>query len=138
MAGWSNNDLVLYHGCSELSLHSAGNPNGIVTGALPHGINLGAGGKRTEFGQGFSATTWLDQAKSWANRQARRQGGRKAPPRAIVLRFDVGRDALAALDALMFTNENSDFWPFVTYCRSGSTPHGRSTSAGARQTEYDV
>ena len=59
----------------------------------------------------------------------------KTTPKAVVLRFDVSRDKLADLEALVFTNENCGFWPFVTYCRSGSVPHGRSTG---RQMEYDI
>ena len=137
MAAWNNDDLVLYHGCTEQSLRGS-NPNGIVVGVLPHYINLKVGGRRTEFGRGFYATSWIDQAKSWANIQAKKLSAKsqgKATPKAVVLRFDVSRDKLAALEALVFTNEKCGFWPFVAYCRSGSTPHGRSN---ASHMEYDI
>ncbi|MGH6837841.1 MAG: hypothetical protein ACREDT_03400 [Methylocella sp.] len=111
MAAWNNDDLVLYHGCTEQSLRGS-NPNGIVTGALPHCINLRFGGQRTEFGRGFYATSWIDQAKSWANLQAKKLSAEsqgKATPKAVVLCFDVSRDKLAALEVLVFTNENCGF-----------------------------
>ncbi len=71
MAVWNNDNLILYHGCTEQSLRPK-NRNGIAVGTLPHGIDLAAGGHRTEFGRGFYATTWIDQAKYWANRQAKK------------------------------------------------------------------
>src|ERR1700752_3196222 len=108
MAAWNNDDLVLYHGCTEQSLRGS-NPNGIVVGELPHCINLKVGGQKTEFGRGFYATSWIDQAKGWANRQAKKlsaKSQRKSTSKAVVLRFDVSRDKLATLEALVFTNEN--------------------------------
>ena len=135
MAVWNNDDLVLCHGCTEQSLLGA-NPNGIAVGTLPHRISLRAGGRRTEFGRGFYATSRIDQAKNWAHVQARKLAAKslsKTTPKAVVLRFDVSRDKLADLEALVFTNENCGFWPFVTYCRSGSVPHGRSTGRCAPQ-----
>ena len=137
MAVWNNDDLVLYHGCTEQSLLGT-NPNGIAVGTLPHRISLTAGGRRTEFGRGFYATSRIDQAKNWAHLQARKLAAKtlsKTTPNAVVLRFDVSRNKLADLEALVFTNENCGFWPFVAYCRSGSVPHGRSTG---RQMEYDI
>lgn len=137
MAGWKNDDLVLFHGCSEESLRPT-NPKGIEVGKLPHYINLLSGNPNAEFGQGFYGTTWLHQAKSWANLQSRKLATKsrgKRAPKAVVLRFDVSRNALADLEALVFTNENVGFWPFVRYCRSGFTPHGRTSSA---QQQYDV
>lgn len=133
MAPWKNDDLVLYHGCSEQSLRPS-NRNGIAVGTLPHNIDLSVGGRRTEFGRGFYATTWLHEAKEWANRQARSLARGGFVPKAVVVRFDVSRDRLAELDALAFTTENGDFWPFVEYCRDGSVPHARS----GVQKEYDV
>ena len=56
-------------------------------------------------------------------------------PKAIVLRFDVRRDDLAALDALVFTNEKGSFWSFVNYCRAGNPPHGRLTASSK---SYDI
>ena len=136
MAGWNNDALILYHGCTEKSLFPT-NPDGIAIGGLPHRIDLTVGGRGTEFGRGFYATSWIDQAKSWANCRAKKLAIRTkaAPPNAVVLRFEVSRDKLAALEALVFTNENCGFWPFVTYCRSGSSPHGRTA---ASQMTYDI
>jgi hypothetical protein len=137
VAGWKNDDLVLFHGCTEESLRP-NNANGMQVGTLPHHIDVSAGSARAEFGQGFYTTTWLHQAKSWANLTARKVASKtrgRRTPRAVVLRFEVSRDELAGLDALVFTSENAGFWPFVSYSRSGSAPHGRTNSA---QPEYDV
>ncbi len=137
MASWKNDPLVLYHGCSELSLRPR-NQNGIAADSKLHYISLLAGGHRTEFGRGFYATTWLRQAEFWANRQARKAAiSRQETPRpkATVLRFEVGRNDLAHLESLVFTNENAGFWPFISYCRSGLAPHGRQQS---KQQEYDI
>ena len=71
MAGWDNDDLILYHGCTEQSLRPS-NRKGIALGTLSHCVNLTSGGLRTEFGQGFYATTWFEQAKSWANIRAKK------------------------------------------------------------------
>jgi hypothetical protein len=133
MSSWKNDNLVLYHGCSEESLRSTTNTRGLVVNALPHGIDLSVAGQRTEFGPGFYATTWEHQARSWANVRSKQ---RSAASRAVVLRFEVSRDALARLESLVFTNENCGFWSFVEYCRSGHPPHGRAKSATAFK--YDV
>ena len=133
---WNNDNLVLYHGCTELSLHPQA-PNGIVTGALPHRIDVAVGNATSDFGQGFYATTWYDQAKYWANHQARRLKQRnRLPqhPRAVVLEFEVARNHLAALDALVFTNELGDYLSFIRYCRAGQPPHRR----GLPKAEYDI
>jgi hypothetical protein len=137
MAPWKNDPLVLYHGCTELSLRPY-NPGGMAVGGIPHHISTTVGGNRTEFGKGFYATTWLYQAKLWANRQAKKLNSRRgsgATPRAVVVRFQISRDDLADLQCLVFSNENSGFWPFVAYCRGGSVPHGR---AGRTNSAYDV
>ena len=68
---------------------------------MQHGIDPFVGAKTPDFGLGFYATTWLDQAKSWANLRAMRRSGF----RAVVLAFLVPRDDLAELEALVFTNE---------------------------------
>jgi hypothetical protein len=137
MASWKNDHLILFHGCTEDSLRSA-NPRGIEVGKLPHEIDISVGNPRAEFGQGFYGTTWLHQAKSWANLQARKITVRsrgKRTPKAVVLRFDMSRDELADLEALVFTNENTGFWPFISYCRAGLPPHGRSKGT---QQKYDI
>ena len=136
MTDWNNDDLTLYHGCTDQSLQPTLR-SGIAIGALPNGIDLSVCSRRAEFGQGFYATTWFDQAKFWANRQVKKLRSRSRPiaAKAVVLRFDVRRDDLAALDALVFTKEKGSFWPFVKYCRAGNPPHGRS---GAGVETYDI
>jgi hypothetical protein len=136
MADWNNDDLTLYHGCTDESLQPTLR-SGIAIGALPTGIDLSACSRRAEFGQGFYATTWFDQAKFWANHRVKKLRSRSRPiaAKAIVLRFDVHRDHLAGLDALVFTNEKGSFWPFVRYCRAGNPPHRRMTASSTR---YDI
>jgi Protein of unknown function (DUF3990) len=132
---WQNDNLVLYHGCTDQSLRYS-NPNGIQTGAAAHGIDLSACARHTDFGQGFYATSWLKQAKNWANLKARQLAtSRGTTATAIVLSFEMDRNHLANLEALAFTTENSGYWPFVIYCRNGSTPHARAKSA---QDRYDI
>jgi hypothetical protein len=87
----------------------------------------------------FTQQAGLKQAKDWANvkamtlASASRYSGQTI--RAIVLRFEMNRNHLAELEALAFTTENSGYWPFVRYCRNGSTPHARTNCA---QDRYDV
>jgi hypothetical protein len=126
MSTWNNDPIVLYHGCTNQSLRPA-HKDGIATGSLPHHIDIAFGSPVAEFGRGFYATTSLAQAKSWANTRARRIAARtkSPPPTAVVISFDADRNQLSTLEALVFTNELGDFWNFVYYCRSGSTPHAR-------------
>jgi hypothetical protein len=137
MATWQNDDFILYHGSTEDSLRPL-DPEGLSVGVLPHHINLERCGTRTEFGRGFYVTSSLEQAKSWANLQAKRIAIRKRKtthPRAVVLGVSLNRDRLATLEALVFTNENCGFWPFVEYCRAGHPPHGRRNAV---QVRYDI
>lgn len=90
---------------------------------------------RPDFGPGFYATTWLHQAKTWATVRCNRLARKHRGNRAIVLQFSVKRDALAALDSLVFTNDQSDYYPFVSYCRGGGSPHNRTVP---HRTDYDV
>ena len=131
---WKNDDLVLYHGCTEQSLQPQ-NPNGIQVGALPHGIDPFIGARAPDFGLGFYTTTWLEQAKSWANVRAKNLRRRSPGARAVVLQFAMKRNDLAELEALVFTNEKGGYWEFVAYCRQGGTPHAR---VGCPQAGYDV
>jgi hypothetical protein len=136
VADWKNDDLVLYHACTDESLRPQ-NPGGIAVNSPTHYIKLAEGGKRREFGRGFYATTVLRQAKSWANARADRAASQpttRGSANAVVLRFAVARDKLAALEALVFTTEHAGFFPFVEYCRSGKITHGRS----GNPTIYDV
>ena len=95
-----------------------------------HGIDLAYSAPLTDFGRGFYTTTYLDQAKNWANdrclkiRNALR--GLLQPPKlvlATVLRFEVDRNEIAKLQWLSFVRENQDYWDFVQYCRQGRGSH---------------
>jgi hypothetical protein len=131
---WNNDDLTLFHGCTSRSLRLQ-DPQGIEVGRLPHGIDLSKGGTRRDFGPGFYTTTWLRQAKNWANIKMRQLRGRRPSAQAVVLRFAMKGDDLALLETLVFTNDEGDFYPFVGYCRRGGRPHAR---APTRQNPYDV
>jgi hypothetical protein len=131
---WKNDDLVLYHGCTEQSLKPQ-NPNGINVGTLPHDIDPFIGALTPDFGPGFYTTTWLDQAKSWANLRAKKLMRRNPDVRAAVLQFAMKRNDLAELEALVFTTEKAGYWPFVSYSRQGGTPHARTACL---QPSYDV
>jgi hypothetical protein len=136
MALWQNGPLVLYHGCGSSSLRSAINPGGIGTSPHPHNLTLLLCRPLTDFGQGFYATTSEHQAKQWANQQLRRNR-RLVRDVATVLRFEVDRDDLATLEALVFVIDTADYWNFVMHCRKGFPPHGRGVGAlGVPSTSY--
>ena len=136
---WTNQDLVLFHGCADTALQPA-NPAGIATAPGRHNIQLGLCRPLTDFGQGFYTTTWEHQAKEWANQQARRLSvSTGASPNAVVLRFHVDRNRLAALEDLVFLRETVDFYDLVDYCRSGAAPHGRAAASSAGGlVQYDI
>jgi hypothetical protein len=116
-APWTNQSLILYHGTVRTHLSS-----------LRAAIDVQQGRVRTDFGQGFYTTTWLEQAQLRAWQLSLRQGG--AP---VVLQLDVDREALASLDGLWFVRGGlmvEDFWSFVHHCRGGLARHGRSRNDG--------
>jgi hypothetical protein len=133
---WQNDDLILFHGCTDQSLHSQSS-GGIKFGGHPHGhgIDHTRGVTRGDFGPGFYTTTWLHQAKNWADIKA--QKVRRNHPRAValVLRLTINRNDLASLDDLVFTSDGADFFPFVKYCRENGRPHALAVF---RQIPYDV
>ena len=131
---WNNDDLVLYHGCTDLSL-SPRRTDGIVIGSVQHGINPLVGALKPDFGRGFYTTTWLDQAKSWANSRTLQLARSNGDVRAVVIEFAIKRNDLAELECLVFTNEKVDFFSFVKYCRQGRPIHARSQCP---RTMYDV
>ena len=104
-------------------------------GTLPHGIDHKIGARRPDFGPGFYATTWLDQAKNWANIRARKTAQRHPSATAIVLRLAMKRDDLAELEDLVFITDKGGYFPFVGYCRAGGAPHA---PAANRKEPYDV
>jgi hypothetical protein len=63
---WQNDDMVLYHGCSDGSLFP-NDRNGIVVTGAAHNISPTARATRPDLGKGFYTTTWLHQAKNRAN-----------------------------------------------------------------------
>ncbi len=131
---WKNDDLVLYHGCTDRSLQP-NLTNGIAVNSPNHGISATAGLPNRDFGQGFYATSFPLQASSWANLQVAKLAASGTACHAVVLQFVVARDALAKLEALVFVTEFNSYWPFVSYCRHGNSPHGRT---GQPQPQYDV
>jgi len=101
---WQNDDLILYHGCTDGSLYSL-NPNGIrVGGSTHHGIDPTVGVQSADLGQGFYATSSLHQAKCWADLRHIRLNRKLPGVRATVVRFDMKRNDLADLEALVFVS----------------------------------
>lgn len=119
---WTNSPLVLYHGCDDVSATSIQIP----VSPNRHGIHLAYSRPLADFGQGFYTTTYLHQAKNWANVRCQRlhSANPSQPfPLATVLRFEVDRNLLAQLQALTFVVDNTDYWDFVQHCRQGRGPH---------------
>lgn len=131
---WTNNDMVLYHGCSDQSLSTA-NPNGIVVSGPPYNINLTIGAVKTDFGPGFYTTTWLHQAKNWANLRVLKLRRRYPAVRAVVLAMLVERNRFASLESLVFPSDRDRYYDFVRYCRGGGTPHA---GLAFRNAPYDL
>src|ERR1041384_110940 len=130
LMSWQNDNLVLYHGCTDRSLYDPQlNPTGIRTGTLPHGLAPEAGNPARDFGKGFYTTSSFDQARDWANvvirrnNNPRRKPGRGKKERAVVFCLEVSRNDLTALEALVFVNEDvPPYGPFVRYCRRPGPP----------------
>jgi hypothetical protein len=119
---WTNQDLTLYHGtCSS---HQA---------SILGGINVRAGRRSTDFGQGFYTTTNRQQADAWALQVSQRNPN-SIP---IVVRMIMSREVLAKLDSLWFVRgdlDADDYWSLVRNCRTLRTHHGRLVKQGW----YDV
>ena len=131
---WINDDMVLYHGCSNQSLFPI-NRTGIVVGGEPHNISPTAGALRPDFGSGFYTTTWRHQAMNWANLRVLKERARHPGVKAVVLSMRLARNRFANLQSLVFPSERDNFHSFVAYCRSGGTPHAH---LGYRSGPYDV
>lgn len=127
---WNNGPLTVYHGCDDRSAQNI----------ISSGINLTICKPLTDFGQGFYTTTYLDQAKSWANTRCNRISLRRAgTATSTVLKFDIDRDLLAQQEILFFIIEggvNSDYWDFVGHCRTTSLAHGQHKLMNSAN--YDV
>ncbi|WP_162907581.1 RHS repeat-associated core domain-containing protein [Allorhizocola rhizosphaerae] len=88
-----------------------------------YGIDLSAGGVKTDFGQGFYVTTDLDQAQDWAKRK------NKGKPGAIV-HFRVRLDDLLKLSYKYFPSAGMAWGRFVLHHRRGGTRHHYDWVAG--------
>src|SRR4051812_24465707 len=107
---WTNQYLLLYHG----TLNTA-------VGSILAGVNVGLGRTHTDFGRGFYTTTVERQARAWAWSLSQRSPTGALP---AVIRFDVDREQLVALDTLWFVRGNfhaDDFWSLVFHCRTTGT-----------------
>jgi hypothetical protein len=132
---WKNDDLVLYHGCSTVSLQP-GNPQGIALDTPSHGINHTTSRQRLDFGPGFYTTTWLYQARLWANERQIRDAKGHSAAKAVVLRIEMRRNDLADLQCLGFVDWKRGGWlSFIEYCRAGGRPHAPKEY---RSHPYDV
>jgi hypothetical protein len=131
---WINDDMVLYHGCSDQSLSTV-NPTGIIVSGPPYNITLNIGATRPDFGPGFYTTTWLHQAKNWANLRVAKLRRRHPNVRAVVLAMRIERNRFANLESLVFASDRDNYYPFITYCRGGGTPHADLAYRGG---PYDV
>lgn len=132
--GWINDEMVLYHGCSDQSLFPI-NQKGIVVDGGPHHISPTVGALRPDFGPGFYTTTWLHQAKNWANIRVSKLQARHPAVKAVVLSMRVERNRFANLQSLVFPSDRDNFYKFVAYCRGGGTPHA---DLAYRSSPYDV
>jgi hypothetical protein len=124
MPYWGNAPLYLYHGTDTHAL----SPLELKAGhtLVDFAVDLRRCRTDTDFGQGFYMTTSEQQARHWANKRIQRRLRRRPQNRAVVLRFRIERDWLAALDALCFVLPSTDFWRLVHDCRHGVPPHQRT------------
>ena len=119
---WTNQLLPLYHGTLDIHVPS-----------ILAGVNVHQGRAHTDFGQGFYTTTIERQAHAWAWQLSQRSPGTLP----AVMRFDVDRDSLAALQCVWFVRgsfDADDFWSLIFHCRTGGADHARTTNQGW----YDV
>ena len=135
---WNNNrHLTLYHGTDLASA------NKIITSS----IKLNFCKPLTDFGQGFYTTTYLHQAKNWANIRVLRLNRKKrinpqSPvPQSAVLEIQVSYDDLVTLETLCFVTEGSstlksDFWDLIRNCRRHRKKHFLDNQSNEKY--YDV
>lgn len=130
---WNNNRyLTLYHGTDLASA------NKIINSS----IQLNFCKPLTDFGQGFYTTTYLHQAKNWANIRVLRLNRKKKgnTQSAAVLEIKVSYDALVTLKTLCFVTEGnstkSDFWDLIRNCRQSRKKHFLDNQGN--QQYYDV
>src|SRR5208337_2744253 len=104
LPGGSIKKLHLYHGTDDSIPGMSGQHKGTQ---VPFVVKLNLCPPGTEFGQGFYTTTSEHQAKQWANT---RYTSNRANVNALVLRFELDRDWLASLEAVVFARPTQDFW----------------------------
>lgn len=144
---WTNGPLTLFHGSTT---HALGLPwlcsrrqiDAAVSAFVP---NVAFSTRAVDFSQGFYTTTVRDQARQWANEGVRRQAARTppVPSGAVVFKYVVSRDDLAAADALVFVTPSTDYFAFVRHCRRfpGALRHDRIRPPGpptAPKPHYDI
>jgi hypothetical protein len=137
MPRWSNRSLVAYHGTDTGSLTTYGalGHQSLHSQLFGFSINIAACRPNTDFGRGFYLTSYLHQARQWANDRVRRKIAANQPvPKAVVLSFTVDRNLLASAEGLAFVLATNDYWDLVSDCRVGFTPLSRTGANPA----YDV
>lgn len=100
---------MLYHGTDQSSAQRI----------VADGVDVYAGRREVDFGQGFYTTTSLKQVRDWALSRASKVGERPA-----VIRLAIDRLELRNLRSLVFIRssmDSTDFWSFVTHCRKGKS-----------------
>lgn len=107
---WPNQYLTVYHGTDSRSAYDIVN----------NGINPRYFNPQADFGRGFYVTTYLHQAKNWANDRTRVYGGSGSE----VLTFKLDRAVLETLAQLTFVTDTQDFHDLVDYCWKGGPDHG--------------
>jgi hypothetical protein len=132
VAGWTNPDLILYHGTIQSSATS-----------ILAGIKLTASRTRTDFGLGFYTTTSEQQARNWANKLTAIYNTRNplAPPETpAVVEFTLERDKLASLESIWFVRGDAnadDYWDLVQHFRIGSVT-GKHHQRTYPKTWFDI
>ena len=127
---WTNPPMALYHGANTQSLPpNPLNPTGVIALYASYGgltPTVASGRPDTDFGRGFYTTTYLHQAKQWANNGVDLLAKRSVPvaSKAVVLRYEVDRDVMASLDVLAFASDTSDFYGLVSHCRTAAATRG--------------
>jgi hypothetical protein len=119
LPGGSLKNLVLYHGTDNSVPGTAGMR---ANTRINFTANLARCSPNTEFGQGFYTTTSEHQARQWANAK---YVSNPARVNALLLRFEVDRNWLAAMETLFFVRPTGDFWDLVDDCHLGFRPHQR-------------
>lgn len=124
MAWNASGTRVLYHGTSS------GHLTRLLSGGSARVSTL-LGAHYTDFGQGFYLTTFLHQAKNWANLKCQPWHRPSSSKIAAVVAFRVNWSQLASLKHIAFVTQGSlppsDYWDFVSNCRTSGTSGSGAT-----------